>query len=133
MLPSSEIRKTGTRKMADRPSMATLNSAPGRDHCNTIGWLSPVAQNQTTPPKPSPAASTARNVVTHCPLIEVRLRSRPGTPLDAAIMIPRSTSDSLMTYPTSNDSQEHQRFAHDVPHQPRRDTQARASTTMNMI
>ena len=30
MLPSSEIKKIGSRKMADSPSTATLNSAPGR-------------------------------------------------------------------------------------------------------
>src|SRR5271157_617659 len=46
MLPSSEIRKTGTRKMSDRPSMATLNSAPGRDHCHPIvlQWSLPGAE-----------------------------------------------------------------------------------------
>ena len=54
-------------------------------------------------PSPSAAPSTASSVVTHCPLIEVRPSKRPGTPLDAAMTIPRSTSDSLMTCPTTGE------------------------------
>src|SRR6266704_3543671 len=100
MLPSSETRKTGRRKTADNPSTATLNSPPGIDHGSAIGSLSPVAHQEPTPPKLIPEPNTASKVETYCPIIEVRPARSPGIPLDPAMTIPRSTSDSLTRQPT---------------------------------
>ena len=97
--------------------MPTLNSAPGNAHGNTIGVVWPVTKKTPIPTSPRPAPKTAITVVTHCPTIDDRLTKRPGTPLNAAITIPRSTSDSLMTQ----------------SHHVRTETQARVSTTMSTI
>ena len=106
----------GTRKKADRPSMPTLKRAPGIDQGHTIGWLSPLCQNVAMPPRPSPVPSTATSVATHWPAMEVFPQKRPARPLDAATMIPTSTSDSLMSpsYPVSQGRRDAPRLAQNL-------------------
>ena len=83
MLPSSEIRKIGSRKMADRPSTATLNSAPGKCQGRFDGLTFAVTQNRATPTIPTPLlGDRQQDGDSHCPAIEVPTQQQAGNAAD---------------------------------------------------
>ena len=95
-MPSIEIRKIGTRKMAEMPSTPTLNSAPGIDQGSDRSTR-PIGPEPADAPQPKPRPHHGQQG--GHPLPDHRGPAHQAEePLDATRTIPTSTSDSLTTY-----------------------------------